>query len=91
MTDWQDLTMPEFEAARDQLQTVIIPVGSIEEHGPHLPLGTDAFHAIEVAQRAAALRPVIVAPAGLLRHLPLHPGAPGHRQHQRRHPAGLAP
>lgn len=61
MANWPDLTMPEFEAARDQSGTVILPVGSIEEHGPHLPLGTDIFHAIEVARRAAQLRPVLVA------------------------------
>jgi creatinine amidohydrolase len=77
MTNWQDLTMPEFEAAREALQTVIIPVGSIEEHGPHLPLGTDAFHAIEVARRVAGLRPVLVAPPvfyGVCRSTREHPG-----------------
>ena len=77
MAHWQDLTMPEFEAARDQLQTVILPVGSVEEHGPHLPLGTDTFHAIEVAHRAAELRPVLVAPPvfyGICRSTREHPG-----------------
>ncbi|MCX5889436.1 MAG: creatininase family protein [Deltaproteobacteria bacterium] len=77
MADWQDLTMPEFEAARDQLRTVILPVGSVEEHGPHLPLGTDTFHAIEVARRVAELRPVIVAPPvfyGICRSTREHPG-----------------
>ena len=77
MTHWQDLTMPEFETARDELQTVILPVGSVEEHGPHLPLGTDTFHAIEVAHRVAQLRPVIVAPPvfyGICRSTREHPG-----------------
>jgi len=77
MAHWQDLTMPEFEAARDQLQTVILPVGSVEEHGPHLPLGTDTFHAMEVARRVAELRPVIVAPPvfyGICRSTREHPG-----------------
>jgi len=77
MARWEELTMPEFEAARDQMQTVILPVGSIEEHGPHLPLGTDAMHAIEVAHRAARLRPVIVAPPvfyGVCRSTREHPG-----------------
>lgn len=77
MADWQDLTMPEFEAARDQLKTVILPVGSVEEHGPHLPLGTDTFHAIEVAHRVAELRPVLVAPPvfyGICRSTREHPG-----------------
>ena len=62
MAHWEDLSMPEFEAAREESRLVILPVGSVEEHGPHLPLGTDACHAIEVARRAAALRPVLVAP-----------------------------
>ena len=77
MAHWEDLTMPEFEAAVDQLQTVILPVGSVEEHGPHLPLGTDTFHAIEVARRVAELRPVIVAPSvfyGICRSTREHPG-----------------
>jgi creatinine amidohydrolase len=77
MSHWQDLTMPEFEAARDQLQTVILPVGSIEEHGPHLPLGTDTLHAIEVARRVAESRPVLVAPPvfyGICRSTREHPG-----------------
>jgi creatinine amidohydrolase len=77
MPRWQDLSMPEFEAAWDEHKTVILPVGSLEEHGPHLPLGTDTFHAIEVAHRAAALRPVLVAPPffyGICRSTREHPG-----------------
>jgi creatinine amidohydrolase len=77
MAHWEELNMPEFEAARDELRTVIIPVGSLEEHGPHLPLGTDTFHAQEVARRVAALRPVVVAPPvfyGMCRSTREHPG-----------------
>ena len=43
------LTMPEFEAALTKTKTVIVPFGSVEEHGPHLPLSTDTWHAQEVA------------------------------------------
>lgn len=77
MPRWEDLRMPEFEAWRGQHQGVILPVGSVEEHGPHLPLGTDAFHAMEVARRLAELRPVLVAPPlyyGLCRSTREHPG-----------------
>jgi len=77
MTDWQDLTMPEFEAAGEKSRTVILPVGSLEEHGPHLPLGTDAFHALEVARRLAQEHPVVVAPPvfyGVCRSTREHPG-----------------
>jgi creatinine amidohydrolase len=71
------LTMPEFEAALAKTTTVIIPFGSVEEHGPHLPLGTDTSHALEVATRAAQLYPVLVAPPvyyGLCRSTSEHPG-----------------
>jgi len=77
MADWQDFTMPDFEAARDESRTVILPVGSLEEHGPHLPLGTDAFHALELARRLAEARGVLVAPPlfyGVCRSTREHPG-----------------
>jgi creatinine amidohydrolase len=45
----------------------LVPVGSLEPHGPHLPLGTDALLSEEVCRRATAAlrargRPTIVAP-----------------------------
>src|SRR5262245_34367011 len=51
-------------AAADTL--LLLPVGSVEQHGPHLPLGTDfmtAEHlALEAAERAGREIPVVVAP-----------------------------
>lgn len=69
--------MPAFEEWRERTRTVILPIGSLEEHGPHLPLGTDTFHALEVAKRLARRRTVIVAPPlfyGLCRSTSEHPG-----------------
>ncbi len=77
MNHWENLTMTAFEEVRRMRRTVVLPVGSVEEHGPHLPLGTDAFHAMEVARRVAELRPVLVAPPvyyGLCRSTREHPG-----------------
>ena len=77
MSDWQDLTMPEFEAFREKSRAVLLPVGSLEEHGPHLPLGTDLFHALELARRVAKEHPVLVAPPlfyGVCRSTREHPG-----------------
>lgn len=77
MAHWENLTMPGFEELRRRTRTVILPVGSVEEHGSHLPLGTDAFHALEVARRVAELRPVLVAPPvfyGICRSTRDHPG-----------------
>lgn len=37
-----DMTFPEFEAAVKKSDVVLLPIGAIEEHGPSLPLDTDA-------------------------------------------------
>jgi creatinine amidohydrolase len=42
---------------------VFLPIGALEQHGPHLPLGTDALLAGAVAAGAAAAVDGIVAPA----------------------------
>jgi creatinine amidohydrolase len=42
---------------------VFLPVGALEQHGPHLPLGTDALLATAIAAGAAAQVDGIVAPA----------------------------
>ncbi|MTI94724.1 MAG: creatininase family protein [Firmicutes bacterium] len=44
-------------------QTIIIPVGSIEQHGEHLPLGTDTMVAEAIAESVAEEAGVLVAPA----------------------------
>lgn len=50
---WDGLTREEIGAlAADAL--LVVPVGSTEQHGPHLATGTDALIATAVAERAAA-------------------------------------
>ena len=64
---WTDLAGP---APR----TLVVPVGSLEQHGPHLPLDTDARIAAAVARRAALDDPaVLLAP-------PLPYGASGEHE-----------
>ncbi|HEX2117162.1 MAG TPA: creatininase family protein [Alphaproteobacteria bacterium] len=54
---WQELTTEDV-AALDRARTVaILPVAAIEQHGPHLPLGTDALINEGVLARALALVP----------------------------------
>jgi creatinine amidohydrolase/Fe(II)-dependent formamide hydrolase-like protein len=40
-----ELTWPEARARLEDVDVALLPVGSIEQHGPHLPLDTDAFDA----------------------------------------------
>jgi creatinine amidohydrolase len=57
-----EMTNPEVEAFLKRSQTVIVPVGSVEQHGPHGPLATDTLVPTEVARRAAPRVNAVVAP-----------------------------
>ena len=52
---YADLTRPELNKRIDQDALVVVPIGSTEQHGEHLPVNCDAFIAGTYAQRAAAL------------------------------------
>ena len=61
---YEELTAPDFVQAVAQSQsTCIIPLGILEKHGPHLPLGTDLIDCREVALRAARQEYTIIYPA----------------------------
>jgi creatinine amidohydrolase len=72
-----DITMPDFETGLEKTQTVLIPFGATEEHGQHLPLGTDTFQAVDVCHALARQRELFVAPPiyyGVCRSTADHPG-----------------
>ena len=50
---WGELNWPEAEKRLKRMDIAILPVGAIEQHGPHLPLDTDAFDAGYLANRVA--------------------------------------
>jgi creatinine amidohydrolase/Fe(II)-dependent formamide hydrolase-like protein len=50
---WGELTWPEAKDRFQQVDIALLPVGSVEQHGPHLPLDTDAFDANYLALRVA--------------------------------------
>jgi creatinine amidohydrolase len=63
VTELAELTWPD-TAARAAGTLIAIPVGSTEQHGPHLPLSTDTDLAIALARSLARRRAdVVVAPA----------------------------
>jgi len=71
------LTWPEAAAVADR-SILAVPVGSTEQHGPHLPLGTDSDVAVTLAERLAAARAdVLVAPPLPYGSAGEHTGFPG--------------
>ena len=40
---WEDLTAPEFDGLDRDRTVVVLPLGSVEQHGRHMPLGTDTM------------------------------------------------
>jgi creatinine amidohydrolase len=67
-----DATWPEVEAG--PASTLLVPLGATEQHGPHLPLGTDTTLAVALAEAAAEEVPrTVVAP-------PLAYGSSGEHQ-----------
>jgi creatinine amidohydrolase len=60
---WEELTAPDFVAAVEHASgTAIVPLGIIEKHGPHLPLGTDLLDVRELVTRAAKQEYAVVFP-----------------------------
>ncbi len=76
--EWQYLRRDEIAAMRDRGAVVILPVGSIEQHGRHLPVDTDICMAhtaaVSAARALAGEVPVLVAP-------PLWTGVSPHHMH----------
>lgn len=54
----------------------MVPIASMEQHGPHLPLATDTIQAEEVARRAAEKAEVLYTPCVWMGYSPQHMYAP---------------
>lgn len=54
---WQDLTTSDFTQLDPDKTVALLPLGAIEQHGPHLPVSTDATIAEELCLGAARLVP----------------------------------
>jgi creatinine amidohydrolase len=75
---WDELTTSDWDAAlQKSSQTCILPIGILEKHGPHSPLGTDLIHVREVAARAIKNEYAVVFPDyfyGQINEARQHPG-----------------
>ncbi len=73
--EWWRLKAADINALAARNAVVIVPVGSTEQHGPHLPTQVDSLLVGEIARRAArkasATTPIVVTPTvwcGLAEH-----------------------
>jgi creatinine amidohydrolase len=71
------MTWPEVEDLLTRTDMVIIPVGSVEQHGLHLPMGTDFLNGVERAKLIAQRTDVLVAPILFPGQSPYHMGFAG--------------
>ena len=71
------MTSPEVRDLLTRTDIVVIPVPSIEQHGPQTPTGTDYYTGVEEAKLMAQRTDVLVAPVLLAGQSPYHMGFPG--------------
>jgi len=66
MTPWEELATTDFAALDPGRTVAVLPVAAVEQHGPHLPLGTDAILCDAILDRAGRS----VGAAGTVLRLP---------------------
>ena len=60
---WDELVASDFQKALEKSsKTCILPIGILEKHGPHSPIGTDLIHVREWAARAVKSEYAVVFP-----------------------------
>ena len=72
LNDFAAMTRYEIEDALEENGLVIIPTGSIEQHGHHLPVGTDTYAVRSVAERMTARLDGLLIPFSPIGVTPLH-------------------
>jgi len=74
---WECLTSPGIKEAAEKNLVAILPTGSIEIHGPHMPTGTDSITIREVTRMAAEKEPAVVLPTLYYVYVPENRHFPG--------------
>lgn len=63
---WVDLVPSEFERLAREESLCVVPMGSLERHGEHIPFGCDVVMAETIAELAAKITPAVVFPGYFL-------------------------
>ena len=60
---WEELRQDEFNAAVEESGRVcVLPIGCVESHGIHLPLGCDVMHVMHHCKLASEKEPIVIFP-----------------------------
>lgn len=71
------MTSPEVAALAEKSDLVLIPLGALEQHANHLPIGTDFINGVERCKLIAQERDILVAPVLMVGQSPYHLGFSG--------------
>jgi creatinine amidohydrolase/Fe(II)-dependent formamide hydrolase-like protein len=90
---YERLTWPEVRRAAEGDRVALIPVATLEDHGPHLPVDTDLRIITEICERAAARagERVVLLPAIPHGYDPHHMDFPGRSRSAGRPSPATAP
>ncbi len=66
------MTVPEVDNFLSKSDLVIIPIGALEQHSSHLPIGTDFINGVEICKLIAQERDILVAPVLMAGQSPYH-------------------
>ena len=72
-----EMSWPEVERVLERTTTVLLPMGSTEQHGPHLAEGTDTYVPAHLAEQVARATGVPIAPPLWLTTCESHMGFAG--------------
>ena len=75
--DLGNLTITDINAYLAEKDLIIVPMASLEQHGPHLPLYTDTVTAVEMSKRVAEMIAVLHTPPIWMGYSPQHMHRPG--------------
>ena len=75
--DLGELTYVDIREYLKEKDTILVPMASLEQHGPHLPLYTDTITAVEISKRVAEMIAVLHSPPVWMGYSPQHMYAPG--------------
>ena len=75
--DLGELTYVDIREYLKEKDTILVPMASLEQHGPHLPLYTDTITAVEISKRVAEMIAILHSPPVWMGYSPQHMYAAG--------------